>query len=208
VVEGDLRDARSLDPALLRELERLVDERVEARIGGLTAQIESAVARLTAHGDGQVERASILVFSGELDRVLSAFIIATAAAAMGLEVSMCFTFWGLVALKQRTVYAGKTAEERALAAMLPRSGHEARISRLNMMGAGPALLRRMMMQHNVATLPELVATARELGVRLVACKMSMGIMGIREDELIEGIEFGGAVTYVGDAACSRFSLFI
>lgn len=205
-----MREETTIDPALLATIERLVEERVAARLGGVEAQVEEALARLVKVEAGTVgQKASLLVFSGDLDRLMSAFIIATGAVAMGLEVSMYFTFWGLVALKKGGAsFAGKTVEEKMMAAILPRSPAGVPTSRLNMLGVGPRIFKRMMGQRHVETLPDLIALAREMGVKLIACQMAMGVMGIREDELIEGIEYGGVATYLGDAAESRVTLFI
>ena len=198
-----------LDPALRDLVERLVDERVAARLDGLTTKVEEALGRLGGLERAVVpEQASILVFSGDLDRLMSAFIIANGAVAMGLEVSMYFTFWGLVALKKRTSYAGKTVEAKLLAAMLPGGPSEVGTSKMHMLGMGPIMFKRMMAQQNVETLPGLIAVARELGVKLIACQMARGVMGIREDELIAGVEFGGVATYLGDAIQSKVTLFI
>lgn len=199
----------SVEPALRELIERLVEERVAARLGGLTTQVEEALGRLRGLEAAVVpEQASILVFSGELDRLMSAFIIANGAVAMGLQVSMYFTFWGLVALKKCTSFAGKTVEEKLLTAMLPGGPAGVGTSKLQMLGMGPVMFKRMMAQHNVETLPGLITLAREQGVKLVACQMAMGVMGIREDELIDGVEFGGVATYLGDAIPSKVTLFI
>lgn len=205
-----MSDATTIDPALQAMIERLVDERVAARVGGLEAQVEEALARLVKVEEAAVgQKASLLVFSGDLDRLMSAFIIANGAVAMGLEVSMYFTFWGLVALKKGGAsFAGKTVEEKMMAAILPRSPAVVPTSRLNMLGMGPRIFKRMMGQRHVENLPDLIALARELGVKLIACQMSMGVMGIHQDELIEGIEFGGVATYLEAAAESRVTLFL
>lgn len=205
---SDHTGARAEDLALRSLIERIVDERVEARVAGLTARVEEAIAGLRAADKERVERASIMVFSGDFDRLVSAFVLANGAAAMGLEVTMCFTFWGLVALKRRTSFAGKSLEQKLLAAMMPGSRDAAGTSRLHLLGLGPWMLRRMMAQRNVESLPGLVACAREQGVRLVACQMAMDVMGIRADELIEGVELGGAVAFLGDAIESKFTLFV
>ncbi len=201
----------ALSPELSALVERLVAERVdtavEARLGPLQAALDDLSRRLAA-GEAAADSASLLVFSGDLDRMLAAFIIASSAAAMGLKVTMYFTFWGLVALKKKTIFAGKSLPEKMLAAFTPSSPWAAGTSKLHMLGAGPVMLKSIMKQKNVETLPGLIATARELGVRLIACQMSMDIMGIRADELLDDIEFAGAAAYVGEASSSRVTLFI
>lgn len=198
-------------PELAQLVERLVDERVEAaleaRLGPLQAALDG-LARQVQAGEAAADSASLLVFHGDLDHLLAAFIVATSAAAMGLKVSMYFTFWGLVALKKRTIYGGKSVPEKMLAAFTPSSPAAAGTSKLHMLGAGPVMLRAIMKSKGVESLPGLIATARELGVRLIACQMAMDVMGIVPEELIDGVEFAGAATYVGEAAASRMTLFI
>jgi peroxiredoxin family protein len=197
-----------LDPALQAMIERMVDARVDARLAGFSAQVEHALSRLQPHEGAQCDQASLLVFSGDFDRLVSAFIIATGAVAMGIEVSMYFTFWGIVALKKQTTFAGKTIEEKMLAAMLPGGPSNTRTSRLNLLGMGPIMFKRVMAQNNVETLPGLIKLAQELGVKLIACRMAMGVMGIKDEELIEGVQYGGVATYLGDAIDSKITLFI
>jgi peroxiredoxin family protein len=197
------------DDELRRLIERVVDERVSGRLAELDARLDDVVARLNvAAPPGTRDRASILVFSGDFDHLLSAFIVAVGAVSMGVEVSMYFTFWGLAALKRKTIFAGKKIEERLLSLILPGGPDGVGTSRLNMFGLGPALFKRMMADKHVETLPGLIAVARELGVKLTACKMTMDVMGIRDDELIEGVEYGGAATYVAEAIESKITLFI
>jgi peroxiredoxin family protein len=139
---------------------------------------------------------------------MAAFIIATGAAAMRMNVSMFFTFWGLPLLKKTTIWEGKTVPEKLLATMLPTGPEHAGTSKLHMLGLGPLLLKNMMRQHNVETLPSFMMLTRELEVRLIACQMTMGIMGISKEELLDGLDYGGVVTYLADAGDSRITLFI
>jgi peroxiredoxin family protein len=154
------------------------------------------------------DRVSLVVFSGELDRVLAAFVIATGAASLGMEVSMFFTFWGLSALRKKKVYRGKRWNENMMALMTPGGSRGLAVSKLNFFGVGAKLLRKMMRDRHVASLEELIAMAREFGIKIVACTMSMDVLGITREELVDNIEVGGAATFLGDAARSRVSLFI
>ena len=153
-------------------------------------------------------RVSMVVFSGELDRQLSSLVIATGAAAMGLDVSIFYTFWGLSALRRRTALKGKNFKEKMLAILTPGRLGKMPISKLNFGGIGRVMLKSAMKEKQVASVDEFFAMAREMGVRFIACTMSMDIMGISQDELIEGVELGGVATFLGDAARSRVSLFI
>jgi len=154
-------------------------------------------------------RAAIVVFSGDLDRVLAAFVLATGAAAAGLETSMFFTFWGLSVLKKKGANPGpKTIKERMFAMMTPSGSESLGTSKLNFFGAGAVLLRQMMKDKGIASLEELAALARDLGVRMTACTMSMDAMGVSKEELTDGLEFGGVASFMADATRARVSLFV
>jgi peroxiredoxin family protein len=154
-------------------------------------------------------RATLVVFSADLDKVLTALVIATGAAAAGLETSIFFTFWGLAALKRKGAAAGaKSVMERMLAMMTPGSTESMGMSRLNFFGAGAAMLRKMMKDKDIASPEDLMAMARDLDVKMIACTMSMEAMGVGRDELVDGLEYGGVATYLADAARSRVTLFI
>jgi peroxiredoxin family protein len=153
-------------------------------------------------------RISIVVMSGDYDRVLAAFVIATGAAAMGLQVSMFFTFWGLGVLRQNRRLRGKGLLEKAFTLLTPAGAEELSLSRLNFAGLGLRLLKRQMRQRNISSLSELIAFARDLGVRMVACQMSMDVMGIKPEELQPGLETGGVATFLADATKSKATLFI
>ena len=154
------------------------------------------------------DRVAIVVFSGDLDRVLAAFVIATGAAAMGQQVSMFFTFWGLSVLKKSTEFSGKTFFQKAMALMSPDSSLNLPVSKMNYFGVGAKMLRSMMKQKNVSSLEDMIALARELGVRAIACEMSRDVMGIKQSELVEGLECGGVASFLADSLKSRTSLFI
>jgi peroxiredoxin family protein len=153
------------------------------------------------------EKVSIIVFSGDMDKVMAAFIIANGAAAFDMKVTMFFTFWGLKAIQKGNA-TGTSVMGKMLGVMnrggLDRLGP----SRLNMGGMGRWMFKKMMKKRSITTLPELVRQAREQGVRLIACDMSMTVMEIKKDDLIDGVEIGGVATYVAEASESKFSLFI
>ena len=152
---------------------------------------------------------TIILFSGEFDKVMAALIIANGAAAMGSPVTMFFTFWGINVLRRpEPVSAPKNLVERMFGWMMPRGAGKLGLSRMNMGGAGLAMLKGIMRKKNVPSLPELIASARAAGARLVACSMSMGLMGIRREELIDGVEAGGVATFLAEAGQSDVTLFI
>jgi len=158
----------------------------------------------------QAQKATIVVLAGSLDKVMAAFIIATTAAAMGLQTTMFFTFWGLSALKKNGPAGGgkRNWMQTMLSWMLPKGPASLPLSQLNMAGLGPLMLKKIMAEKKMATLPELIATAQELDVRLIACQMSMDAMGIAREELLDEVEVAGAATYVGEAQHGRINLFI
>ena len=152
---------------------------------------------------------TFVVFSGDLDKTIAAFIIANGAAAMGRKVTMFFTFWGLNILRKPTkVQVAKGALERMFCAMMPRGTFKLGLSRMNMLGIGPKMIRFMMRKKGISSLEELIDQAKAHGVRLVACQMSMDIMGISKDELLDGVELGGVATFLGSGETSDMSLFI
>ncbi|MCE5234623.1 MAG: FAD-dependent oxidoreductase [Clostridiaceae bacterium] len=152
---------------------------------------------------------TIIVFSNDLDKVLASFIIANGAAAMGRPVTMFFTFWGLNVLrKPKKVSVKKSLVESMFGMMMPRGAKKLTLSKLNMLGMGTAMMKSVMKNKNVDSLPELMEKARRAGVRFVACTMSMDVMGIRAEELIDGVELAGVGAYLGDAEESNVNLFM
>ncbi|WP_296882663.1 FAD-dependent oxidoreductase [Thomasclavelia sp.] len=155
------------------------------------------------------EGKTLVVFSGDLDKVLASFIIANGAAAMNRPVTMFLTFWGLNALrKSEHVKVKKPLIDKLFGLMMPRGSQKLKLSKMNMAGMGTAMLKKVMNDKNVDSLETLMKTAMANGVRLVACTMSMDIMGITKDELIDGVEFGGVASYLGDAEEGNVNLFI
>jgi NADPH-dependent 2,4-dienoyl-CoA reductase/sulfur reductase-like enzyme/peroxiredoxin family protein/rhodanese-related sulfurtransferase/TusA-related sulfurtransferase len=152
---------------------------------------------------------SMVVFSGDLDKVLAAFIIANGAAAMGRQVTMFFTFWGLNALRKKDkVNVSKSLIEKMFGFMMPRGAAKLKLSKMNMGGMGSIMMKYVMKQKNVDTLDALLQTALKSGVKIVACTMSMDVMGIKEEELIEGVEFGGVASFLAASERSDATLFI
>ncbi len=170
------------------------------------APAEAEKALVPAQTDSEK---TIVVFSGDMDKVMAAFIIANGAAAMGKKVTIFFTFWGLAALRKRPApKVSKNVIEKAFGIMLPKGVAHMGISKWNMGGLGGAMMRWVMKQKNVNTLQELMDTAIKNGVTLQACSMSMDVMGIKPEELIDGIEIVGVGTYLGAAETANHNLFI
>lgn len=154
-----------------------------------------------------VEKASIVVMSGDMDKIMGAFVIATGAAAFDMEVSMFFTFWGLKAIQKGNL-TGKSAMGKMLGVMNRGGIERLGPSRFNFGGLGRWMFKKMMKSHQVTPLSELLHKAQELGVRFTACEMSMNVMEIRKEDLIDGVKIGGVASFIADASESKFSLFI
>jgi peroxiredoxin family protein len=184
---------------LHNEMKRLRDavEELRRQVGKLSEQTPE-------------DRAAIVIFSGDLDKVMAGFVIATGAAAAGLETSLFFTFWGLSALKKTGAHSAgkKNIKERMFAMMTPSDSTTLGVSRMNFMGIGAKMLRSMMKDKGISSLEELMDVARDLGVKFIACTMSMDAMGVTKEELVDNLEYGGVATYMADAARSKVTLFI
>lgn len=166
---------------------------------------EVAATEIKSEKNGQ----TMVVFSGDLDKAIAAFIIANGAAAMGKNVTMFFTFWGLNILrKNEKVKVNKNFIEKMFGKMMPRGSKKLSLSKMNMGGIGAKMIRDIMNKKNVQSLEELIKNAIDNGVKIVACTMSMDVMGIKEQELIDGIEYGGVGYYLGEAEDSNSNLFI
>jgi peroxiredoxin family protein len=150
-----------------------------------------------------------VVVSGDLDKVLAAFVIANGAASMGNGVTMFFTFWGINALRKNAAQAGgKTIIDWMFGWMMPKGPTRLTLSKMHMLGMGTALMRHVMNRKNVDSLPLLMAQARQSGVKLIACTMSMDVMGIKAEELVDGVDLGGVAAFLGEADQGNMTLFI
>lgn len=177
-------------------------EALLARIEKLEAEVKRLEPRTVSN------RATMVVFSQDMDKVLAGLVIATGAAAMGMEVSMFHTFWGLNALKKTPNSEGKDLIEKMMGAMMPSGLSSMNPSQMSFAGLGAKLFRARMKKNGVQSPEEFFELAREMGVKFIACQMSMEVMGIRKEELFENIEVGGVAAYLGDAADSKVTLFI
>lgn len=157
----------------------------------------------------QKEKTTIVLFSGDLDKAIAAFIIANGAAAYDHEVTIFHTFWGLNALrKDEQVPVKKGLLERAFGFMMPRGPEKFALSKMNFGGMGPKMIKHVMKKHNVLSLPQLIEMAQEQGVKLVACTMTMDLLGLQKEELIDGLDYAGVAAYLGDANEAKVNLFI
>lgn len=151
----------------------------------------------------------MIMFSGDLDKAMAGLIIANGAAAMGDEVTIFFTFWGLNILrKAQKIKVRKSFMEKMFGFMMPRGADKLGLSKMNMGGMGTTMMKDIMKKKRVSSLPELIESAQDLGVKFIACTMSMDIMGIKQEEIIDGVEYAGVATYLGEADEANVNLFI
>ena len=154
-------------------------------------RLEAEVAKIGREWRGSRRRLTIIAFSGDMDKLQGAFTVANGAAALGVSVSMFFAFWALAALKRQKIYRGKSFLDKAMTAVLPGGAGRLGVSRMNLGGLGRRLFAVLMRRHRVEPLEGLIVLAKELNVRIVACEASMEIMGVAQEELLEGVEVGG-----------------
>ncbi|CAI6281874.1 MULTISPECIES: DsrE/DsrF/DrsH-like family protein [Bacillus] len=157
----------------------------------------------------QTKRTTIVLFSGDYDKAMAAYIIANGAAAYDHEVTIFHTFWGLNALrKEELVPVKKGLLEKMFGKMMPRGADKMGLSRMNFAGMGPKMIKNVMKKHNALTLPQLIEMAQEQGVKLVACTMTMDLLGLKEKELSDDIDYAGVAAYLADAEEGSVNLFI
>lgn len=182
---------------------------VTANGGRYQATVARAAACVAATHHTDSKKKTIVVFSGDFDKAMAAFIIANGAAAMGSQVTLFFTFWGLNLLRRpESIPVKKNFIETMFGMMMPRGAEKTSLSKMNMAGMGTMMIKGIMKKKNVDSLSELIDKARTSGVRLVACAMSMDLMGIKQEELINGVEPGGVAMYLNQAESAGVNLFI
>lgn len=180
-------------------------------VNDLAKQLEELRRQVENIKPGAEDKISIIVFSGDLDKVLSSFIIATGAVAMGMEAVMFFTFWGTPVLRDpKKRVNGKDLMGKMFGFMLPKGRNAIKLSKMNMAGMGTAMMKSLMKKKNVASLDEMLEMAAELGVKIYVCEMSMSLMGFKREELIDypNLEYVGVATFLEQAKNSKVQLFI
>jgi NADPH-dependent 2,4-dienoyl-CoA reductase/sulfur reductase-like enzyme/peroxiredoxin family protein/rhodanese-related sulfurtransferase/TusA-related sulfurtransferase len=214
--EGDVLEITASDPGFGNDVEAWC-----LRTGNTLVSLDRAPGKVTAvirkGTQAKEEKAlqpagqdkTIIVFSSDLDKAIASFIIATGAASMGRKVTMFFTFWGLNVLrKPRRVKVSKGFMDRMFGLMMPRGSTKLGLSKMNMAGMGAKMIRMTMHRKNISSLESLISQARMMGIRLVACQMSMDVMGIKKEELLDGVEIGGVASYLAAAEEGNVNLFI
>ncbi|WP_027956739.1 MULTISPECIES: DsrE/DsrF/DrsH-like family protein [Halobacillus] len=157
----------------------------------------------------ETKKTNIILFSGDYDKAMAAYIIANGAAAYDHEVTIFHTFWGLNALrKDEPIQLKKNFLEKMFGRMMPRGVNKMGISKMNFAGFGPKMIKDVMKKHNVMPLPDLIDMAQEQDVNLVACTMTMDLLGLQKEELMDDIQYAGVAAYLADAEDGAVNLFI
>ncbi len=184
---------------------------VSAVAAGLAKEVADLRSQIESLKPGAEDKVSMIVFSGDLDKALAAFVIATGAVAMGMEVVMFFTFWGTPVLRDsRKKVGGKDLMGKMFDFMLPRGRSAIKLSKMNMAGMGTSMMKSLMRKKNVASLDQLMELAASLGVKICVCEMSMNLMGLKREELIDypNLDYVGVATFLEHAKNSKVQLFI
>lgn len=215
--KGDVLEVLSSDPGFKNDIKawckntqntlissEKIDNKFKAVIKkGSSSEIKENV--VVNNNDGK----NLIVFSGDLDKVIASFIIANGAKAMGKEVSMFFTFWWLNVIKKESYKnVEKDLMSKMFSKMLPKNSSKLGLSKMNMGGLGSKMIRKVMNDKNISSLEELIKDAQKSGIKMIACQMSMDVMGVDESELLEGVEVGGVATMLDASDESNMSLFI
>lgn len=218
--EGEILKVKASDPGFFPDVKswckRTNNELLEIKKekGIVTALIKKSCKKVNntsaeISNVSEKDNKTIVVFSGDLDKAIASFIIANGAAAMGKKVTMFFTFWGLNILrKPEKINVNKGFMDKMFGAMMPRGSKKLKLSNMNMLGMGTKMIRKVMNDKNISSLEDLIKSAVDSGINIVACQMSMDVMGLKEEELIDGVQIGGVGYYLGEAEDSNVNLFI
>jgi peroxiredoxin family protein len=178
---------------------------IESQLADYKSQLEALDKKIPEN------KISLIVFSGDLDKVLASFVIANGGVAMGMDVVMFFTFWGTPLLRDKNKkVGGKDVMGKMFGTMLPTGTGDTKLSKMNMGGMGTAMMKSLMKKKNVASLEQMLALAEELGVRIFICEMSMDLMGFKREEMIDynNLTFCGVAKFLEEAQNSKVQLFI
>ncbi|HNQ68172.1 MAG TPA: FAD-dependent oxidoreductase [Bacteroidales bacterium] len=214
---GDMIEISASDPGFAKDVNawanitgnKLIS--LETKGAKITAVLEKKlpVVDMQANKSTGISDKTIILFSEDLDKALATFVLANGAAATGAKVTIFATFWGLSVLKRKNKPSvNKTFMEKMFGLMLPKNSSALKLSKLHMMGIGRSLIKKTMKSKNIASLEEMIKSATESGVKIIACQMSMDLMGIKKEELIDGVEIGGVATYMEKAEQAGVNLFI
>ena len=209
---GDILEISSTDKGFYSDVEAWCDSTNNTLLD--LKNVDRKVIATIQKGQTQTQKTeknnaqTIVVFSNDLDKALAAFIIANGAKASGKDVTLFFTFWGLNILRKTNVKIKKSLIDRMFGMMMPQGSEKLILSKMNMGGIGSALMKHVMKRKNISTLKELIEQAQKQGIKFIACQMSMDVMGLKKEELIDGIEIAGVAKYIAESNNSNSNLFI
>ncbi len=188
-----------------------MQEDLQQKIDQLSNEVENLQKKVKTIQNSRKDQLSIACVSGDMDKILATMIISLAAAAMDTKVKIFFSFWALSALRDpKKNPKGKDIISKMFGFMLPKSKNNLGLSKMNMCGMGPVMIKYLMKKHNVLSLDDMFKTAGELGIEIIVCEMSMGLMGFKKEEMIDypHLTYAGAATFVTDAGESAAQLFV
>ena len=209
---GEILEITSTDKGFYSDVEAWCDStnntllNLENKDKKIIATIQKGKSDINQNNEKNAQ--TIVVFSNDLDKALAAFIIANGAKASGKDVTLFFTFWGLNILRKSNVNAKKSIIDKIFGLMMPQGAEKLTLSKMNMGGLGTFIMKKIMKYKNISTLNELIKQAQNQGIKFIACKMSMDVMGIKEEELIDNVEIAGVAKYIAESNNSNSNLFI
>ena len=209
---GEILEITSTDKGFYSDVEAWCDStnntllNIENKDKKIIATIQKGKSEINQKNEKNAQ--TIVVFSNDLDKALAAFIIANGAKASGKDVTLFFTFWGLNILRKSNVNAKKSIIDKMFGIMMPKGADKLTLSKMNMGGLGTFIMKKVMKYKNISTLNELIKQAQNQGIKFIACKMSMDVMGIKEEELIDNVEIAGVAKYIAESNNSNSNLFI
>ena len=219
--KGERLQQKASDPGFMKDVQswcnmtgnKLVS--LDSEEGIITAVIEKGEAKSANKPSGESlsiqlpQNKTMVVFSDDMDRALASMVIANGAASMGKEVTLFFTFWGLNIIKKANKpKVNKDLMGKMFGKMMPKNAGNLKLSKMNMMGMGSLMMKKRMLAKHVDSIEDMIRTALDNGVRMIACQMSMDVMGVNAEELIDGVEIGGVASYLEEAEKSNLNLFI
>ena len=214
---GERIEVKATDPGFPRDAEawcqstgnRFLSKTSENGYYTVTIEKGGAQPAVPVAGGAVPKNKTLIMFSDDLDRALATFVLANGAAATGHKVSIFFTFWGLsVIKKEKKPAVTKDFFGRMFSWMLPSDSRKLKLSKMSMFGIGDRMMRNIMRKKNINQLEELRQQAMDSGVEFIACQMSMDMMGVKQEELIDGVTIGGVATYMNRAEDACVNLFI
>jgi peroxiredoxin family protein len=188
-----------------------MQEEINSQLNQLKEQFETLNKKVCTLENSRKDQLSMAIVSGDMDKILAAMIISLAAAAMDTKVKLFFSFWALSALRNKNKKGkGKDFISKMFGMMLPKGKNKLRLSKMNMAGMGPMMIKSLMKKQHVLSLDQMFKEASELGIEITVCEMSMNLMGFKKEEMIDypNLRFAGAATFVADANESSMQLFI